>query len=163
MILLDTSGLLAALFPDQHRHEECARALRESTPPRVISPFVWAELDDLILKYAGVDAELALIDELARGAYRVADISSDDYHLLHEIVEQYRDLRIGIADASLALLAWGWGSTDILTLDERHFRAMRTRDGKPFRILPADLDVPPPPVRTMPAPGTSRTRRAARR
>ena len=40
MILLDTSGLLAALFSDQNRHEECARALREASPPRIVSPFV---------------------------------------------------------------------------------------------------------------------------
>jgi hypothetical protein len=31
------------------------------------------------------------------------------------------------------------GTADILTLDERHFRAMRTRNGQAFRLLPADL------------------------
>jgi predicted nucleic acid-binding protein len=162
VILLDTSGLLAALFPDQNRHEECARALRESTPPRITTSYVLAELDYLVLKYAGVDAELALLDEFARRAYLVDDLNQEeDFPVLRQIMEKYRDLKIGIADASLVYWAEVHECLDILTLDERHFRALRTRDGKPFRLLPADLDAPP--VRTMPAPGTSRIRRAARR
>ncbi len=30
MIMVDTSGLLADLFPDQGRHAECARVLTET-------------------------------------------------------------------------------------------------------------------------------------
>jgi len=36
------------------------------------------------------------------------------------------------------VLANRYGVRDILTLDERHFRAMRGMDGRPFRILPSD-------------------------
>ena len=38
MILLDTSGLLAAMFEDQNHHEACARILREAEDERIISP-----------------------------------------------------------------------------------------------------------------------------
>jgi hypothetical protein len=30
------------------------------------------------------------------------------------------------------------GVRDLLTLDERHFRALRGPGGRPFRLLPAD-------------------------
>jgi predicted nucleic acid-binding protein len=50
VILLDTSGLLAAMFEDQNHHEACARVLREAEDERIISPFVLAEADYLIQK-----------------------------------------------------------------------------------------------------------------
>ena len=138
MILIDTSGLLAALFSDQNRHEECARALRESSPPRVVSPFVLAELDYLIAKYAGVPAEVALLEEIERGAYELAVFDEFNVAKAREFVERYSDLNIGLADASIAVLAERYDTRDVLTLDERHFRAIRPAPRRRFRILPAD-------------------------
>jgi predicted nucleic acid-binding protein len=43
-----------------------------------------------------------------------------------------------LTDASVVVLADRYGAKDILTLDERHFRVVRTRDRRPFRLLPAD-------------------------
>jgi predicted nucleic acid-binding protein len=138
MILLDTSGLLAALFSDQQHHEECARALRESSPPRVISPFVLAELDYLITKYAGVPAEVALLEEIERGAYELAMFDEFNVAKAREVIERYSDLNVGLADASIVVLADRHDVRDVLTLDERHFRALRPSPRKRFRILPAD-------------------------
>lgn len=45
---------------------------------------------------------------------------------------------MGLADASLVVLAHRYGTDRLLTLDERHFRVLRTREGQPFRLLPAD-------------------------
>ena len=66
MILVDTSGLLAALFEDQRDHEACAEALLEAAPPRILSPYVVAEADFLIHKYGGMKAELVFLEELQR-------------------------------------------------------------------------------------------------
>ena len=138
MIMIDTSGLLAALFSDQNRHEECARALREATPPLIVSPFVLAELDYLITKYAGVDAAIALLEEVERGAYELAVV--DEFTILHsrEVIERYRDLNVGLTDASIVVLADRYSAYTVLTLDERHFRAFRPSPRRRFRILPAD-------------------------
>jgi predicted nucleic acid-binding protein len=138
MILLDTSGLLAALFSDQNRHEECARALREAPPPRILSPFVLAELDYLIAKYAGVPAEVALLEEIERGVYELAVFDEFNMSGARQIVERYSDLNIGLADASIAVLSERYDTRDVLTLDERHFRAIRPSPRRRFRLLPAD-------------------------
>ena len=138
MILLDTSGLLSALFPDQRHHVECARALLASRPPRILSPFVLAELDYLILKFAGVETEMLLLDEIARGAYELAPFAVTDVEEATRIIDAHRDLRIGLADASLVVLAGRYGTRDVLTLDQRHFRALRPPGRRGFRILPAD-------------------------
>lgn len=138
MILLDTSGLLAALFPDQRLHVECVQALLGAEGPLLLSPFVLAELDYLISKLAGVDIELAFLEEVERGAYHLQDFSSADLGRARTVIEQYRDLDIGLADASIVVLAERYGVTNILTLDERHFRTLQGPSGS-FRLLPADL------------------------
>jgi predicted nucleic acid-binding protein len=138
VILLDTSGVLAALFPDQRLHDQCARALREAGPRRILSPFVVAELDYLILKLAGVETEALFLEEIARGAYEIAEFRREDVAEARDIVVKYAALKLGIADASLLVLANRYRTRDILTLDQRHFRAVRILGRKTFRILPSD-------------------------
>jgi predicted nucleic acid-binding protein len=139
LILLDTSGILAALFPDQNWHQECAEALLSAQPPRLISPFVLAEADYLIQKFGGVEAETLFLAEIGRKAYELATFDEDDVEESRRIITKYRSLRIGLADASIAVLAARYDSFDVLTLDERHFRAIRPAPRKNFRILPADM------------------------
>ena len=43
---------------------------------------------------------------------------------------------IGLAGASLVVLAERTGARDVLTLDVRHFSVLRTSKGKGFRIRP---------------------------
>jgi predicted nucleic acid-binding protein len=55
-----------------------------------------------------------------------------------EVIERYRDLEIGLADASIVVLAERHVVTDVLTLDQRHFRSMRIQRRKRFKVLPFD-------------------------
>ena len=140
MILVDTSGLLSAMFADQRHHEVCARILREAEHPRILTPYVIAEADCLIQKYGGVEAELLFLEELARGAYVLSVSGRQDVEKAREIIIKYRDLGIGLTDASIVVAAGVYECRDVLTLDVRHFRALRMPGGRrPFRILPADL------------------------
>jgi hypothetical protein len=107
--------------------------------PFILSPFVLAELDYLIAKLAGTEVELALLDEVARGAYRLAEFGAGRVALARQVINDYPGLALGLADASLVVLAEVSGTRDLLTLDERHFRAVGGPGGNPFRILPADL------------------------
>jgi predicted nucleic acid-binding protein len=138
VILLDTSGLLAALFADQRRHEECKEALLNAEPTLLLSPFVLAELDYLVTRLAGVGAEKDLLAEVARGAFELASMTANDVDKARNVINRYEDLGIGLADASLVVLSNRHETVDVLTLDERHFRVMRGWRGRPFRILPAD-------------------------
>lgn len=138
MIVLDTSGLLAAIDGSHRQHAAAAAALRAATGPLLLSPFVLAELDYLLVTKVSQAAALALLDQVARGAYRLEPMAADDIARASEIVLRYRDLELGLADASLVVLAERHGTRDLLTLDERHFRAVSGPGGRPFRILPAD-------------------------
>jgi uncharacterized protein len=139
LILLDSSGLLAALDADQQDHPAAARALRGHYGPAVLSPFVLAELDYLIGTRVSQQAELALLGEVAREVYRLEPLTASDVGAARSLIEQYGELDLGLADASILVLADRHGATDLLTLDQRHFRAVRTASGRPLRLLPADL------------------------
>ncbi|MEP6469470.1 MAG: PIN domain-containing protein [Chloroflexota bacterium] len=138
MIILDTSGLLAAIDASQQRHSAAIAALSAAQPPWVLSPFVLAELDYLLATRVSVEAERALLAEVGRGVYRLEAFGPEEINAAERVIGRYRDLAIGLADASLVVLAARYGVRDLLTLDERHFRAMRGPGGRPFRILPAD-------------------------
>ena len=139
MILLDASALLAVFLPHQMHHAECSSALAGAEPPWILSPFVVAEIDYMIEKFAGVQGELLFLQELATGVYELPPFTAEDVAAAATVVEQYRSLNIGLADASIVVLAERYGTRDILTLDERHFRAIRPLTGrKSFRLLPAD-------------------------
>ena len=138
MILLDTSGLLSAIDESQRRHAACAEVLSGASPPLLLSPFVLAELDYLLATQVDSHARLALADEVARGVYRLEPFSAHDVSVAADVMRRYANLAIGLADASIVALAQRHGTRDVLTLDERHFRALRTSDGKRFSVLPAD-------------------------
>ena len=138
MIVLDTGGLYAALDANEALHGRAVAALVASTPPRVMSPFVLEELDYLIGDRVGHEAQMALIEEVTRGAYRLEPFSSEDLGHAKRIMERYSDLRIGLADASVVVLANRHRTLDLLCTDERHFRALRSAGGKSFRLLPFD-------------------------
>jgi uncharacterized protein len=138
VILLDTSGLLAALDSSQRRHAQVAAALRAADGPLLLSPFVLAELDYLLATRVGPHAALALLAEVARGAYRLESFDAGDIAAAHEVIELFADLDVGLADASIVVLSRRYETLDVLTLDERHFRTLRGGIGRPFRVLPAD-------------------------
>ncbi len=138
MIVLDTGGLYAALDANEALHGRTVAALVASTPPRVVSPFVLAELDCLIGRRVGHQAQMALIDEVTRGAYQLEPFSPEDLGHAKRIMERYADLRIGLADASVVVLADRYRTVELLCTDERHFRALRGQRGKPFRLRPLD-------------------------
>jgi predicted nucleic acid-binding protein len=139
LILVDTSGLLAVIDDDQLLHQEAVRSLRAAAVPRLLSPFVLGELDYMLSTRVGRAAQHALLEEVARGAYRLEAFVDSDIGAALEIMRRYNDLDIGLADASIVVLAERHGTRDVLTLDERHFRKLSGPGGAPFRLLPADV------------------------
>jgi predicted nucleic acid-binding protein len=138
VILLDTSGLLAALDASQPRHGAAAQALAAARPPRLLSPFVLAEVDYVVRTRVGPEAQRALLAEVARGAYRLEPFTAGDVDVARAVMERWSSLDLDVADASLVVLAHRHDARDVLTLDERRFRRLRRAGGRAFRLLPAD-------------------------
>jgi predicted nucleic acid-binding protein len=138
VILLDTSGLLSAIDRSQRHHDAARRALEAAAPPWILSPFVLAELDYLLATRVSQDSERALLAEVGRGVYRLEPFDAADIERVERLIGRYRETEIGLADASLVVLANRYGVRDLLSLDERHFRTLRGPGGRAFRLLPAD-------------------------
>jgi len=136
VILLDTSGLLGAIDGSQRRHHECRLALERAQPPRFLSPFVLAELDYLLMQHMGSRAQAALLDEVVSGAYRLEPFGADDVARARAVIDRFADLRIGMADASIVVLAERHDCARVLTLDVRHFEALRIGVRRRFTLLP---------------------------
>lgn len=107
--------------------------------PYILSPFILAEIDYLLATRVGFKAECAFLEEVGRGAYRLESFAASDIQRALAVLEKFGDLDIGLADASIVVLAGRYQVRDVLTLDERHFRPLRTFSGLPFRLIPADL------------------------
>jgi predicted nucleic acid-binding protein len=139
-LILDSSGVLSAIDAGQRFHQVAKEALERAAGPLVLSPFVLAELDYMILTRYGPSEELALLGEIKRGAYYLEPFSTENVAKAIEIIERHAGFGdVGLADASNVVLAERYATRDILTLDERHFRVLRGPGGLPFRLLPADL------------------------
>jgi predicted nucleic acid-binding protein len=138
VILLDTSGLLAALDGSDRHHAAAAAALRATGEPGLLSPFVLAELDYLLHTRVSAGVARSFLGEVANGAYQLESFGREDVHAATAVLDRFRDLEIGLADASIVVLADRHRTVDVLTLDERHFRPLRTAAGRSFRLLPAD-------------------------
>jgi uncharacterized protein len=139
VIIVDTSGVLAAIDPRQVHHAAAARELLRPQR-RILSPFVLAELDYLISTHAGQSEELRLLADVANGAYELQEFTPADVAAASAMIDQHADLHLGLADASIAVLAQRYRTRDILTLDQRHFRIVLGPDRQPFRLLPMDAE-----------------------
>lgn len=136
MLICDTSGLLA-FFDASDDHCASVTAVVDVDPgPFVISPYVVAELDYLVATRIGMDAELDVLEELSSGAWELAAVTTSDLRMAHALIDRYRDQNIGVADASIVVLAQRYHTDRVLTLDRRQFRVLRTMTGDPFKLLP---------------------------
>jgi hypothetical protein len=104
----------------------------------VTTPLVLAEADHLASTRGGPTAVRALRADIRAGAY-VIDWWPTAAAEAAAVADRYADLGIGLADASLVVLAARAGAVDIATFDERHFRtAVPLAGGVAFRLLPLD-------------------------
>ena len=77
-----------------------------------------------------------MLRELASGAWDLAAFGTEDLAGAHAVVERYADQSIGLADASIVILAARYQTRTVVTLDRRHFGVVRPIDGGSFTILP---------------------------
>lgn len=137
-LIVDTGGLLSVLDDKQDDHELFLDAVRSTRSPLLLSPLVLTELDHLILDRYGRQAELSAIEEV-EAAYQV-DRIDEDLASAYTLLSRYADLTtFDLADALCVVLAERYECFDILTTDQRDFRAVAGRDGQFFRVLPYDL------------------------
>lgn len=135
-LVADTSALLAFFDAGEPDHASVTRAIEASSGPLIVSPYVIAELDYLVLTRHGVAAQRAVLAELAGGAWELASMDQERLAAAVNLVERYSDVPIGVTDASNIVLASAYRTRAIATLDRRHFSILRFADGSAPDLLP---------------------------
>lgn len=137
-VVVDTSAVLAAKDESHPEHAAVGAALATDST-FLLSPFVLAECDYMLAGRLSPRAAREFLDEVVTGAYELVDFDPGDAAVAGGIMDRYADLDIGLADASLVVIAARAQTVRILTLDHRHFRAVAPLWGAPaFTLLPAD-------------------------
>ena len=134
-IIVDTSALLAFFDASEPDHDAVSAVL-DAADALVVSPYVVAELDYLVATRHGVDDELAVLDELSGGGWDLAAFDDEELRRARGVIASYRDQEIGLADASVVVLAARYRTRAIASLDRRHFGVLRPLNGDDFDVLP---------------------------
>jgi hypothetical protein len=139
MALIADSGAIVALYDrrDPH-HRTMTQAFQENRAPALLPVLTLPEIDFLLGRGIGAAAQAAFLNDLRAGAYTRVALVDEDLEGAAELASTYGDLGIGLVDASVIAAAERLGVTRIATLDQRHFRSIRPRGGKPFTLVPWD-------------------------
>jgi predicted nucleic acid-binding protein len=137
-LIVDAGVFVAAMDRREANHAAAAALLRDTTESIATSQLVVTEVDHLLrARYGSAPSELFRRD-LADGAFDAECLSPEELSVAAAVAGSYDDLGLGLADASLVVLAARHDERRLATLDLRHFRAVRPLQGGAFTLLPAD-------------------------
>ncbi len=135
MVLADT-GFWVALINRRDRHHSRAVAVMDELEEGLITTWpVATETCHLLGRCLGHLAQTTFMSALGNGDVEVAPLDTTHIGRLIELMYQYRDLPMDLADASLVLLAESLGHGRILSTDRRDFRTYRWKQHHPFHNL----------------------------
>lgn len=137
-LVVDAGALYAQADADDPGHLAVRAILEREREALLTTELAVAEADYLILDRLGPDVELAFLQDLAEGTFVVECLDRAQLGAARDVVARFRDLRLGLADASLVVIAERFATRRLLTFDERAFRAVPPLQGGSFTILPAD-------------------------
>ena len=93
-------------------------------------------MDYLATKYLGERVARAFLEDINRQKFSLLPFESVDLTKATPIMARYRDLPLGLVDASLLVLAERYSIDQILTLDRRHFNLIQSDKVTYLTILP---------------------------
>jgi predicted nucleic acid-binding protein len=102
----------------------------------VVPTLVLGELDYWCGRIGLDEAWLTFLEDVEAGAWRIEHPSMQDLHRARQLQETYRDMRLGVVDATVIALAERLGEDKVATLDHRHFAAARPRHRPALTLLP---------------------------
>ncbi len=139
MALIADSGAVFALYDIRDRHHLTVKdAVEREFGPIILPMAILAEIDYLLRIRLGTRAVFRFLEGISLGVLTLEPLTPVDLKRCRSVLEAYADLNLGLADAAVIATAERLKTHRILTVDERHFRAVRASDGTSFTLLPAD-------------------------
>jgi len=135
MILVDTGAWLALIDRRDAYHERCCNFFRHNREPLMTTWPVLVECVHLMFSRIGVTKTLSWLQTLEAQGVGIFVMEATHIARINTLMEQFKDLPMDLADASLVLLAEKSGEGRIVSTDERDFHAYRWKNQHPFRNL----------------------------
>ncbi len=117
MILCDTGVLLCLVDHSQPQHSAYINTVARLEKPLITTWACLAEVMYLAQKQGGWQMQRQISKFLLGNLLTIYEIKSSSYDRLFELMEQYQDRPMDLADATLVLTAEETGENQILTLD----------------------------------------------
>ena len=133
--LTDTGPLVALVNVNNPYHEQANGIL--SRLPKVPLVTTWPCLTEamyLLFQAGGYSAQDELWGWVADGLLRLHLPTEDEWQRMRELMAQYRDAPMDLADASVVVAAEVLPVSRVFTLD-RHFYAYRKTDGSVLKVV----------------------------
>jgi predicted nucleic acid-binding protein len=130
----DAGVLYAAADADDPDHGACLEQLQRSDLRLVAPALALAEVSYLLGERLGPHADAAFMRSMA--SQEVEPPTPDDFFRIGELVDRYADFPLGGVDASVVALAERLDTPLVLTLDRRHFAAVRPTHCDALVLLP---------------------------
>jgi len=137
VIVADSGALYALYDADDASHDAVRDAVGSTRETFSLPAACLGELDYMLRTRLGIAAELDFLIEVERGRFVIEQLTLSDARNARALIEKYRKLDIGLADAAVAVTAERLKTRRLLTIDRRDFEAIRASDGTPFEIIVA--------------------------
>jgi predicted nucleic acid-binding protein len=136
-LLLDTGALVSLLDRSQRFHRPCIETFEAWTAPVVSTEAVLTEATHLLARVRG--GRRACLDFFLSGAAILVPSTLESLRRCRVLLEQYADLPMDFADATLVVLAEELGTNLVFTTDRRDFGVYCIGKRRRFRILPGKV------------------------
>ena len=137
MILADTGPIVALFDRDDQCHELCLQTIETFHDSLVTT---WPVLTECFyLLGFSWEAQQDLWTFLKRGGLEIFPMDKTHFSQCRDLMHQFRNLPMDLADASLVVAAGELGIAKIFTLDHRDFSTYRFRKKGKFELIPPDI------------------------
>jgi uncharacterized protein len=131
--LCDTGPLVACFDADDSAHEEC-RAVFGAFEGRLVT--TWAVLAEVFHLLPDRSHRTPLWQFILGAGIEIAEVTPADLPRMRSLMDQYADLPMDLADASLVVLSERLKVRRVFSLDRRDFLVYRPRHVRAFEVFP---------------------------
>jgi uncharacterized protein len=136
MIIADTGFFLALFNASDRLHQSAIDVLNTLTEPLITThPVICETCYLLVARGGGIRQECQFLVDISQQAFEIFDLQLIHFQRMALLIQQYADLPMDYADASLVVLAEHLHHGKILTADRRDFAVYRWNNTNPFENL----------------------------
>jgi len=136
-VLIDTSFLLATIFPNDVNHALAREAVKKLHQPHSIIPApVLQELFYMTTVRVNYNAAVNYLAQTLNASFDIQPLVAQDSQRMVSIMRQYASAAFDYTDSAIMALSERLKITQVYTFDQRDFRIFRPQHAPFLELLP---------------------------